>query len=99
MFGQVNIFRVRKINKMNYWVINEWREYQVDQGEYGIFTYQYKAGYQLFSSKKEALDAATTANLRESIEVLDDENYDPSAFKHTFKGSFELYIKKVCMAR
>lgn len=94
MFGNINIFRVRKVYKMNYWIINEWREWNVDHGIHGVCTYKYKTGYQLFSSKQEAEEAAAKANLIESIEALE-EGYNPSAFKDTFKGTVQQYVNSV----
>ena len=102
MFEQKNIFRVRKVNKMNYWVIYEWRDYSIDQGVHGICHYKYKNGYQLFTSREEAEKAAADANAREAIEAFvgeEDGSYDPKAFKNYFKGSFEQWVRKVVIAR
>ena len=98
MFEEKKIFRVRKVNNKNYWVINEWRDYTIDQGKYGIIEYKYKNGYQLFDSKEEAEKAAAEANAREAIEAFvgqEDGSYDPKAFKNYFKGSIEQWIRKV----
>lgn len=102
MFEQKNIFRVRKVNKMSYWVINEWRDYSIDQGVLGICHYKWKHGYQLFTSKEEAEKAAQDANAREAIEAFigkEDNSYDPSHFKGTFSGNFDQWLRKVIMAR